>query len=893
MGSGRKKKVTVGWRYGLTVHMGVCSAPVDQIEKILADDREAHSTPISATQTISIDKTDLFGGDEKEGGLRGQMHVQMGAPDQMPSPFLTAQLGVNIPAFRGVLGFIYKGIMSANNPYLKPFSFIIQRVLKGWRSNVWYPEKAVIQHLTTKRTQNDMNPAHIIYQCLTDTDWGMGYPTSFIDDANFRVVANQLYSEGFGLSLMWNQQSTIEAFLGIIFNHIAGSLNVDPKTGKYQIRLIRQDYDRDRLAIFDESNVVELLSYQRAGWGELVNEITVKYTDVDTFEETAITVQNLATIQAQASVVNQTMSFTGITNASLASRVAQRELIARSSPLAKIQITINRNAWQSMPNGLFKFSWAKLGIASMVMRIVSVGTGTLKNGTITIDAIEDVFGLPDNSYVNQQDNEWENPLQAAKPSPYRLLTEVNYYDLASSLSPAEISYIDPEDGYPIMYASRPSVAAYDYKLLIDGQEVDQGAHCTVATITSALAKEEFSTFYIDVDNPVEVIVGEYAVIEKEYVYIQAFDMQTKMLSVARGVIDTVPVTHPANSMIFFGDGASTSDPNAAPQGAFLSAKVITRTGLGELDPSIAPIDTVIIHARHHKPYPPAKFRINNLYLPALVEGPIKISWNERNRLSQENHILTQRDASIAKENQTRYGIRIYDQNQVLRRTIRGLTGTSYQYPILEEIADCGGEQTHIGVEIYSEREGIESWQFQEHRFARNYGQYELQDFDFAVIRYIWGTEDGKDLDTRTSIQKPARQIMVGWAKNNTDDTYLQWGGDNTDSGVEAVLVDMQKLALDYPSEVQFELDLNMFWYGQPISGDFQIQFESYKGGSMSQNGFDFSNTDGISVQKLMINHSTLNRKHSEVEGAAYDGVTIATLGFDPVTKKGVLTRITA
>ncbi|OJU95079.1 MAG: hypothetical protein BGO19_02320, partial [Acinetobacter sp. 38-8] len=723
MGGGSKKKVTVGWRYGLTVHMGVCYGPVDQVEKILSDDRDAYNDPITGDQTVSIYKPDLFGGDKKEGGLSGYMQVQQGSNTQLPSSFLTRHLGTNIPAFRGILGFIYTGIMSANNPYLKPFSFIIRRILQGWQnSNIWYPEKAIIQHTTAKRTRHDMNPAHIIYQCLTDTDWGMGYPLGSIDDANFRAAADQLYSEGFGLSLLWNQQSTIESFLGIVFNHIAGSLNVDPRTGKYQIRLIRQEYDRNTLPIFDESNVNDLVSYQRAGWGELVNEINITFVDPDIFEESPITAQNLAAIQAQGGIVNQTISFTGITNSNLAQRVAMRELIARSTPLAKIQIKVNRSAWKEVPNGLFKFSWAKLGIEAMVMRIVGIGTGTLGSGVITIDAIEDVFGLPSNTYADQQDNEWQDPLQPPVPSPYRLLTEVTYFDLVTTLSPAELSYIDPDDGYPIMFASRPSVAAYDYDLLINENKVNQGAHCVVA-ITSALAKEEFSTFQIAIDDESQVTIGEYAVINAEYIRIDAYDSNTNTLTVARGTIDTVPQAHAINSRIFFGDGASATDPSASPIGAILSAKVITRTGMGELDKSLAPIDTVTIQARHNKPFPPAKFRINDVYLPLSVKGAITISWNERNRLIQDSNLLAQDEASLSPEENTTYVIKIYDQNNVLCRTLTGLTGTSYTYPLDDELADCGGIQTHIRVELFSVRDGVQSWQSHEHRFEREYEGY--------------------------------------------------------------------------------------------------------------------------------------------------------------------------
>lgn len=721
MGGGRKKKVTVGWRYGLTVHMGACTAPVDCVEKVLADDRDAYTTAITSSQSVSINNPELFGGDKKEGGLVGQLQIQMGESTQTPSSLLTPHLGANIPAFRGVLGFIYRGIMSANNPYLKAFSFVVRRILQGWQDdNVWYPEKAVISHIASTRTQNDINPAHIVYQCLTNTDWGLGYPVSSIDDDNFRAAADALYTEGFGLSLGWHQQSTLKAFLAIIFNHIAGSLNVDPRTGKYQIRLIRKDYDVNDLPVFNDHNINELASFQRAGWGELVNEVTVKFTDADKFEETAVTLQNIATIQAQGSIVNQTLDFTGITNATLAARVAQRELIARSAPLAKIQLKINRNAWQSMPNGVFKFTWPKLGIVALVMRVVSVETGTLENGVITIDAIEDVFGLPSNAYTGQQDNEWQDPLQAPAPSPNRLLSEVTYYDLATTLAPADLSYIDPDDGYPMMFAARPSVATYDYKLLIDDAEVDQGAHCAVGTTLTTLAKEEFSTFEIGVDDSSQVTIGEYAVIGSEYVRIDAYDALTGELTVARGVIDTVPVEHPINSFIFFGDGASTSDPTASPIGAVLDAKVITRTGLGELDASSAPVDSVTIQARHNKPYPPGKFRINGDYMPVSVTDDVLIEWVERNRITQDSNLLAQDEASITPEAGTTYTLKIYDQTDTLVRTLTGLTGTSYTYTVIDELADCGAEQTHLRIELLAERDGVQSWQSHTHRFERVY-----------------------------------------------------------------------------------------------------------------------------------------------------------------------------
>ena len=44
-----------------------------------------------------------------------------------------------------------------------------------------------------------MNPAHIIYQVLTDPDWGYGAaPSDIIDEPSFLKAAQTLHAEGFG-----------------------------------------------------------------------------------------------------------------------------------------------------------------------------------------------------------------------------------------------------------------------------------------------------------------------------------------------------------------------------------------------------------------------------------------------------------------------------------------------------------------------------------------------------------------------------------------------------------------------------------------------------------------------------------------------------------------------
>jgi hypothetical protein len=126
---------------------------------------------------------------------------------------------------------------------------------------------------------------------------------------------------------MWNRQSSIQEFIQEICNHIGGALRLDPKTGLFQLKLIRADYVTASLDVFDESNISELQSFQRAGYGESANEVTITYTDPDSKKQTAITAHNLANIQAQGVVITQKNNYLGINNHDIAKRVALRDLI--------------------------------------------------------------------------------------------------------------------------------------------------------------------------------------------------------------------------------------------------------------------------------------------------------------------------------------------------------------------------------------------------------------------------------------------------------------------------------------------------------------------------------------------------------------------------------------
>ena len=73
----------------------------------------------------------------------------------------------------------------------------------------------------------------------------------------------------------------------------------DPHTGLQVLKLIRDDYDVNTLDVIDNDNAT-LESFRRKSLGELVNQITVTYTDGDNEEEATVTLQDPVASSARA-----------------------------------------------------------------------------------------------------------------------------------------------------------------------------------------------------------------------------------------------------------------------------------------------------------------------------------------------------------------------------------------------------------------------------------------------------------------------------------------------------------------------------------------------------------------------------------------------------------------
>lgn len=469
-----------GWYYSFGIHMGLSRGPIDELVEIKIGDKTAWQGSVKTSTRFRINAPDLFGGDKAEGGVVGDFDLMMGEPTQKAVSGLVGMLGHALPGFRGMCTAFFNGRICANNPYPKKWMFRERRALKGWDGDApWYPEKCrIVLHgdpvfdddgvPTGEDTEiHAMNPAHIIWELYTNREWGRGLPVSALDQASFIAAADKLFEEGFGLCLRWTRRDSLESFIQSVLDHISATVYSDRQTALLTLKLIRNDYTAASLPVYDtDSGILEIQEAEVSALGPGVNEIVVEYTDPVSNLTRTVSNQNLASLQATRGVFNSLKKqYPGLPTSALALRVAQRDLRTNAMALRRFKITFDRRAWRIPPAGVIRIRDLNRGIADLVVRVGRVEDGTLQNGTITITAVQDVFGLPLASFIGNEPPNWVKPNNKPVLKRHRAF-EVPYFLLNASMTPADFAYIKEDGAYLGTVVEKPSNLSLAYNLYV-------------------------------------------------------------------------------------------------------------------------------------------------------------------------------------------------------------------------------------------------------------------------------------------------------------------------------------------------------------------------------------------------------------------------------------------
>jgi hypothetical protein len=514
----------------------------------------------------------------------------------------------------------------------------------------------------------DMNPAHIIRECLTNRDWGLGYSSVEIG-ASFTAAADALYTEGFGLSLIWQQDSSIEEFIGSVLDHIDATLFIDRRTGLWELKLIRADYVVASVPLFDEANVVDWGRLGRRAPSDLVNSVTVRFTDAWTDDTGAVSVTDTARVQAMGEVLATTLDYPGIRYQGLAVRVAERDLRALSVPLLSGEIVVNREGAGLGPGDVIRLCSTRLGLDDVVMRISEIGQGDGRDNGIRLKLAEDVFALGATAIAGGRMQSGTGVTVPPRALARRMVEEAPYWLLVRELGHSEADRIlaeDPDAGALIATGERPSADALAAELWID-PGTGPAQEGVVAFAPSAIlaanlpddpeARVIAVTGWRDIG---EVGIGTLAAIDGELVRIDG--ITATAITVGRGCLDTVPRTHAAGTSVMFFDEVARITETAWAAGETLAARLLPETGRGTLAFALAPEDSVTLDRRALRPLPPGRVLGNGSYtldVDALVAGDLVLTWAHRDRLTQTSPVIVDHTgASIGPEPGVGYGIEI-------------------------------------------------------------------------------------------------------------------------------------------------------------------------------------------------------------------------------------------
>lgn len=517
---------------------------------------------------------------------------------------------------------------------------------------------------------SDLNPVHILIDVLLDPELGGSGDITEIGDS-FVTAAQTLFDENFGLSLGWENTEDRDSFKKLVEDHIGAFVFLDRQTGKWEIKLVRPDYTVGDLFTFDKSNVVEWMDVDDPQQHELPNQITIVYTRRSDGEPQSVQVTNSAAVVTAGRIIPEKIEYEGITTATLASKVAQRELVSRS---------------KGGKNGSFKAAYvpADLNLGSPV--ILDEPRMNLNQTVVRITEIEEPDGV-DNSVVIrfQQDVYAVDPIDdpvvadevvldidepdAVTVPAIHYAFELPYWYLVldqGQVAVDELLASDPDAGFFVAGVTAAGVNVRSTTIQSDEgspeqfQEVAAPALAPVWSLLAPLSADASVTTFtaLETGDESEIEINQLMQIDDELVSILSLSSTDGVITftVSRAVADTVPQHHNTGALAYVWQDYGAGDGTEYTLGETLKLQTLAASASEQQDiDDVEPI-FVTFDGRASKPYPVGKLQIDAEYLPTGVQtGTLTATWAHRDRTIQTTTTLTPHtDGNIGPETGVSY-----------------------------------------------------------------------------------------------------------------------------------------------------------------------------------------------------------------------------------------------
>jgi hypothetical protein len=241
-----------------------------------------------------------------------------------------------------------------------------------------------------------------------------------------------------------------------------------------------------------------------------------------------------------------------------------------SIPLVKMRILTSRKGFQLRPGDVIAVTWPDFGIEKIIMRVQKFDLGTLEDGEIAIDLIQDRFAVSHTIYASPQPSAFVRPSIEATPIAEQQIIEIPRWLAAQGVIAGDVSF--EEDKRLIYLAKQPTASdlLFDALVSIDGGATYSEDSSNAEFAEAALIAEEYgamdtgplkikevtdSTILANASSTQVRAGANMLIVGDEIIAYETFtdnlDGSYTLNTVWRGLLDTSPRRHEVDARVFF------------------------------------------------------------------------------------------------------------------------------------------------------------------------------------------------------------------------------------------------------------------------------------------------------------------------------------------------------
>lgn len=491
-------------------------------------------------------------------------------------------------------------------------------------------ENRIIEN--TSKYGFDENPANVLWDLLTNTEYGGGISPDLIDRQRMIVDGGSLAEEGLFTSFVVDGQTDIATVVDEIAEQCDIALFESP--GTMLIRTLFRgsvfDIDAIRQINFD-TDTVAVDTFTNTTWnGTITNvDVTFQNRDLD-YSANIVSANDIGAFAARGERrISEALTSPGIKDRKQAARYAWEKVRAINRPIWLGQVKLPRTFYDLVPAQVVAVTWSRFS-TKKAFRIQKLNYGGPLDGRITADLVETTYRGRENPDDPPPENPTTTPPDPVGPvlafeapiSFTRGAFRGSHLWISTRQSNAAHTSIPvfarhALNAYPVgSYVEQNAVSSF----MLLGRLVKSltvgDTYPSVSGLVMNVQPETMATWREALPDIGADAVGSetrnWLLIDNEFIGVSAGTAQTgddelTCLGVYRGLSDTVQAKHSKGAQIYLVRG--TIVPRTYSDGDFVEAKLVPKGSNSEE----ATVTQTSMVSRIIRPHPPAALWLNGVY----------------------------------------------------------------------------------------------------------------------------------------------------------------------------------------------------------------------------------------------------------------------------------------